>query len=234
MLLSKRAKRTLTARGIELGGMFYASDELMALRSQLCGQQSPGRSPFHPLQTPGTWGRFGPSAPWMDAFVLASAIDPVMKGMTEYQWKVLKRAVRDRFDRPEHQLSLAAGRNAIRDVVEETLQKPSRKRRSRVMRFFAWHHVAVLRKQPSVRRKILRICPPHPLRPSPQIRLLPFDATKRGRHRPTRVSRSTRTTSTSVIGRWPAPTAKSLSARSRLTAYRNCVCPPSREASYAQ
>jgi hypothetical protein len=58
-----------------------------------------------------------------------------MQGMTEYQWKVLKRAVRERFDQPEHILSLAAGRNAIRDVVEEALKKPSRRRRSRVMRY---------------------------------------------------------------------------------------------------
>ena len=58
-----------------------------------------------------------------------------MQGMTEYQWKVLKRAVRQRFDQPEHLLSLAAGRNAIREVVEETLQKPSKRRRSRVMRY---------------------------------------------------------------------------------------------------
>ena len=35
MLLSKRADRTLSPRGIELGGMFYTSDELMALRSEL-------------------------------------------------------------------------------------------------------------------------------------------------------------------------------------------------------
>ena len=55
--------------------------------------------------------------------------------MTEYQWKVLKRAVRERFDQPEHLLSLAAGRNAIREVVEEALQKPSKRRRSRVMRY---------------------------------------------------------------------------------------------------
>ena len=58
-----------------------------------------------------------------------------MRGMTDYQWKVLKRAVRERFDQPEHLLSLAAGRNAIREVVEEALQKPSRQRRSRVMRY---------------------------------------------------------------------------------------------------
>jgi hypothetical protein len=43
--------------------------------------------------------------------------------------------VRERFDQPEHLLSLAAGRNAIREVVEEALKKPSRRRRSRVMRY---------------------------------------------------------------------------------------------------
>jgi len=31
VLLSKRVERTLSTRGIELGGMFYTSDELMAL-----------------------------------------------------------------------------------------------------------------------------------------------------------------------------------------------------------
>jgi len=35
VLLSKRVERTLSARGIELGGVFYTSDELMALRPQL-------------------------------------------------------------------------------------------------------------------------------------------------------------------------------------------------------
>ncbi len=55
--------------------------------------------------------------------------------MNEYQWRVLKRAVRDRFDGPDHLLNLAAGRNAIRDVVESALQKPSRRRRVRAARF---------------------------------------------------------------------------------------------------
>ena len=54
-----------------------------------------------------------------------------MKGMTEYQWRVSKRAIRERFDQPDHLLSLAAGRNAIRDVVEAAVQKPSRQRRVR-------------------------------------------------------------------------------------------------------
>ena len=55
--------------------------------------------------------------------------------MTEYQWRVLKRAVRDRFDQPDHLLGLAAGRYAIRDVVEAAMQKPSRQRRVRAARF---------------------------------------------------------------------------------------------------
>ena len=58
-----------------------------------------------------------------------------MKGMTQYQWRVLKRAIRERFDQPEHLLSLAAGRNAIREVMEEALKRPSGKRRVRVARF---------------------------------------------------------------------------------------------------
>ena len=37
------------------------------------------------------------------------------------QWRVLKRAIRERFDQPDHLLSLAAGRNAIRDVVEAAI-----------------------------------------------------------------------------------------------------------------
>ena len=58
-----------------------------------------------------------------------------MKGITEYQWRVLKRAIRERFDQPDHLLNLAAGRNAIRDVVEAAMQKPSRQRRVRAARF---------------------------------------------------------------------------------------------------
>ena len=54
--------------------------------------------------------------------------------MTEYQWRVLKRAIRERFDQPDHLLSLAADRNAIRDVVEAAMQKPSRQRRVRAVR----------------------------------------------------------------------------------------------------
>ena len=60
---------------------------------------------------------------------------PFCDTMTEYQWRVLKRAIRDRFDQPDHLLNLAAGRNAIRDVVEAAMQKPSRQRRVRAARF---------------------------------------------------------------------------------------------------
>jgi hypothetical protein len=58
-----------------------------------------------------------------------------MEGMTQYQWNILKRAVRERFDRPDHLMSLAAGRNAIREVAEQAMSKPSRKRRTRAARF---------------------------------------------------------------------------------------------------
>jgi hypothetical protein len=58
-----------------------------------------------------------------------------MQGLTEYQWRVLRRAVRERFDDPDHLLSLAAARNAIRDVVDAAVTKPSRRRRTRAARF---------------------------------------------------------------------------------------------------
>ena len=85
--------------------------------------------------TRGTLARSGLSVRLTAAFWRPRPSISVMQGMTDYQWKVLKRAVRERFDQPEHLLSLAAGRNAIREVVEEALQKPSKRRRSRVMRY---------------------------------------------------------------------------------------------------
>jgi hypothetical protein len=114
--------------------MFYSSDDLMALRSQTAANNLQVDQ-LSIRYNPWDLGQIWVVNPMDGSFLQAVAIDPVMKGMTEYQWKVLKRAVRDRFDRPEHQLSLAAGRNAIRNVVEETLQTPSRRRRSRAMRY---------------------------------------------------------------------------------------------------
>ena len=134
VLLAKRAERTLTTRGIELGGMFYSSDELMALRAELAASNH-RVDRLSVRYTPWDLGAVWVVSPIDGSFLNATAIDSVMQGMTEYQWKVLKRAVRERFDQPEHLLSLAAGRNAIREVVEEALKKPSRRRRSRVMRY---------------------------------------------------------------------------------------------------
>jgi hypothetical protein len=68
-------------------------------------------------------------------YIKATAVDPAMKNMTAYQWRVLKRAIRERFDGPEHLQSLSAGRNAIREVVEEAARKPSRSRRVRAARY---------------------------------------------------------------------------------------------------
>ena len=62
-------------------------------------------------------------------------MDSTLIGMTEYQWKVLRRAVRERFDSPDHQMSLATGRNKIRDLVDATMKKPSRRRRTKAARF---------------------------------------------------------------------------------------------------
>ena len=134
VLLAKRAERKLTARGVELGGMFYASDELLALRAELAASNLPADQ-LAIRYNPWDLGQIWALNPLDGSYLQAVAIDRVMQGMTEYQWRVLKRAIRDRFDRPEHQLSLAAGRNAIRDVVEETLKKPSRRRRARAMRY---------------------------------------------------------------------------------------------------
>lgn len=134
VLLSKKAERKLTVRGVELSGMFYSSDDLMALRSQLAANNLQVDH-LSIRYNPWDLGQIWAVNPIDGSFLLAIAADPVMKEMTEYQWKVLKRAVRDRFDRPEHQLSLAAGRNAIRDVITAALQKPSRRRRSRAMRY---------------------------------------------------------------------------------------------------
>jgi putative transposase len=134
VLLARRAERTLTVRGIELGGMFYCSDELMALRSEFAANNL-NADRLSIRYNPWDLGRVWVVNPLDGTFLEAPAVDPAMNGMTEYQWRVLKRAVRERFDRPGHLMNLAAGRNAIRDVVEKTLEKPSRRRRSRAMRY---------------------------------------------------------------------------------------------------
>jgi hypothetical protein len=127
VLLSKRADRTLSPRGIELGGMFYTSDELMALRCELANQNVDADR-LAVRYNPWDLGEVWVLNPIDNTYLKASAVDPAMKGLTEYQWRVLKRAIRERFDQPDHLLSLAAGRNAIRDVVEAAMQKPSRQR----------------------------------------------------------------------------------------------------------
>ena len=68
-------------------------------------------------------------------YLKATAADASVHGLTAYQWRVLRRAVRERFDAPDHVLSLAAARNAIRDVVDQAVQKPSRRRRVRAARY---------------------------------------------------------------------------------------------------
>jgi putative transposase len=134
VLLAKQARRNLSARGIELGGMFYTSPEVLALRAELAANG---------LTAEGLTVRYNPwdlGAVWVldplsRRYLEAPAVDPALRGMTEYQWRVLRRAVRERFDRPEHVLTLAEGRNVIRDVVEETARKPSGKKRVRTARF---------------------------------------------------------------------------------------------------
>ena len=65
VLLSKRADRTLSPRGIELGGMFYTSDELMALRSELASHNLDADRVavrYNPVEK-GDWLRSGRSVP---------------------------------------------------------------------------------------------------------------------------------------------------------------------------
>ncbi|MGZ0174385.1 MAG: Mu transposase C-terminal domain-containing protein, partial [Planctomycetales bacterium] len=134
VLLSKRAERTLSTRGIELGGMFYISDDLMALRDDLAANNF-GSDRMTVRYNPWNLGSIRVLNPINGSYLHASAVDQTLEGMTEFQWKVLKRAVRDRFDSPDHQMSLAEGRNVIRDIAESTMKKPSRRRRTKAARF---------------------------------------------------------------------------------------------------
>ncbi|MAG93696.1 MAG: hypothetical protein CMJ48_08100 [Planctomycetaceae bacterium] len=134
ILLARSAERTLSSRGIELAGMHYLSDELMALRGDLAAANLAGNR-LQLRYNPWDLGEVWVLDPITRTYLRVAAVDPVMVGMTEYQWRVLKRAVREKFDEPEHLVSLSAGRNAIREVVESTLVKPSRRRRRRAARF---------------------------------------------------------------------------------------------------
>ena len=134
VLLARRVERTLSVRGIELNGMFYNCDELMALRAELAAHNR-ATERFHIRYNPWDLGHAWVLNPLDQRYLRITSADPVMQGMTEHQWNVLKRAVRQRFEQPEHLLSLASGRNAIRDAVAQTVTKPSRKRRVRAARF---------------------------------------------------------------------------------------------------
>ena len=114
--------------------MFYNSDELMALRAQLAANNIHEKR-LQVRFNPWDLGQVWVLNPIDQRYLPATAVDEAMKGITQYQWNALKRAVRERFDRPDHLMSLASGRNAIRDAVDEALQRPSRKRRVRAARF---------------------------------------------------------------------------------------------------
>jgi|GEM_PF-680534 len=138
VLLARRTERVVTSRGIELSGMFYTSDELMALRGEL-GANNLDIDRLQVRYNPWDLGEAWVLNPVTETYIRVQAVGTALRGMTEYQWKVLRRAVRERFDEPVHVLSLAASRNAIRDVVEQTVKKPSRKRRVRAARFLHQH-----------------------------------------------------------------------------------------------
>ncbi len=134
VLLAKRAERTLSSRGIELNGMFYNADELMALRAELAANNH-AADRFLVRYNPWDLGHAWVLNPLDQRYLKVAANDQAMLGMTEYQWKVLRRAVRERFDQPERLLNLAASRNVIRDVVAAAVKKPSKRRRVRAARF---------------------------------------------------------------------------------------------------
>jgi putative transposase len=133
VLLSKTAERSLSVRGIELLGMFYLSDELAALRAELAASNL-SADKLTVRWNPWDLGSIWVLNPVSRTYLKAVAADPSVHGLTEYQWRVMRRAVRDRFDAPDHVLSLASARNAIRAVIDETIQKPSRRRRVRAAR----------------------------------------------------------------------------------------------------
>ena len=133
VLLAKRVDRMLSVRGIELGGMFYQCDELMALRAELAVNNLPCDR-LQVRYNPWDLGEAWVLNPLTRQHIRVPAVDTALQGMTEYQWRVLKRAIRERFDEPEHVLSLAAARNSIRDLAEAAMTTPSPKRRVRAAR----------------------------------------------------------------------------------------------------
>ena len=81
---------------------------------------------------------------------------------------MLKRAIRERFDQPDHLLNPAAGRNAIRDVVEAAMQKPSRQRRVRAARFLQTAPSLANEPDPSGRPSAEETAMPQPALPTAQ------------------------------------------------------------------
>ena len=134
VLLSKTVERSLSARGIELAGMFYTSNDLMGLRAELAANNI-NSDRLTVRYNPWDLGFVWVLNPIDRRYLKASAVDSAVMGMTEYQWRVLRRAVREKFDEPDHVLSLATARNSIRDLVEKAVSKPTKKRRTRAARF---------------------------------------------------------------------------------------------------
>ncbi|GDY08168.1 hypothetical protein LBMAG52_16540 [Planctomycetia bacterium] len=134
VLLSKTVERSISARGIELSGMFYTSNELMALRAELAANNI-NSDRLTVRYNPWDLGSVWVLNPINRRYLKATAVDSAVVGMTEYQWRVIRRAVREKFDEPEHVLSLATARNSIRDLVEQAVSKRTKKRRVRAARF---------------------------------------------------------------------------------------------------
>lgn len=102
--------------------MFYTSDDLMALCSADLAANNLGTDRMTVRYNPWNLGSIRVLNPINGAYLRANAVDQTLEGMTEFQWKVLKRAVRERFDSPDYQMSLAEGRNVIRNIADRTMK----------------------------------------------------------------------------------------------------------------
>ncbi len=80
VLLAKHADRTLSARGIELGGIFYTSDDLMALRAEMAAHNV-DVDRLSIRYNPWDLGEVWVLNPVDNRYLKATAVDPAMKGM---------------------------------------------------------------------------------------------------------------------------------------------------------
>lgn len=83
VLLSKTVERTVSVRGIELNEMFYARDELFALRAELAANNLPADK-LTVRYNPWDLGTIWVLNPVKRHYLPAVAVDAAMQGLTEY------------------------------------------------------------------------------------------------------------------------------------------------------